>query len=241
MLSWQKDRSPELLERLKAANQVNKDGSIKNTQEAINIMAQYSVDEAQGKTKVSIGKNAQDAYRILQDPNSTPQQRADALGHNIIKWDMDNPKYASHKNKRDDYYSQLGDIGKSIDMETSVKNNKLEPSNIQNADKNTGQSIINRSENIESNKTDRDNNIMQMLQSKQSSDNSSASVDVLNAPPTSGSNVKSYLNKDEGMKSFMKGADDSYYEGTGFLGPITPNTTRYGSGYLKSAEGGTTV
>lgn len=108
MMSWQKERFPKMMEFLRQRGQLNPDGSIKQTQEALNAQAAFAIQEMQDGT---LGDKGRQALAVLNDPNSTHAQRAEVLGRNVIKWDMDGRRLAdpqTHANKRDNYYTQFG-------------------------------------------------------------------------------------------------------------------------------------
>lgn len=107
MMSWQGERATKLLQHLRERGQLNADGSIKRTQEALNVQAEFAVEEMRSG---ALGTRGKRALGTLNDPSATHRQRALALGDDMIRWRQHDPRYAHHAQKRDRYYSQLGGL-----------------------------------------------------------------------------------------------------------------------------------
>lgn len=109
MMSWQGDRAEKLYEHMKQKGFVKEDGSIIRSQEALNEQAKFAKTEMESG---ALGERGKRALGILNDPNSTHQDRAVALGDDVIKWRRTDPRYAHHAQKRDSYYNQTEDFDK---------------------------------------------------------------------------------------------------------------------------------
>ena len=121
MLSWQGDRATEAEQRLRSAGLL-KGIKITQSQESLNLMAQYAVYEMLNKSRFAKTKN-----EFLANPNIETQKGFDIVGRNFIGWDMDGKKIDAKKNmkRRDDYYAQIsakvgnGDVVK--DFQKDIK------------------------------------------------------------------------------------------------------------------------
>lgn len=103
MLSWQGDRATEAEQRLRSSGLL-KGIKITQSQESLNLMAQYAVYEMLNKSRFAKTKN-----EFLANPNIDTQKGFDIAGRNFIGWDMDGKKIDAQKHikKRDDYYAQI--------------------------------------------------------------------------------------------------------------------------------------
>lgn len=102
MLSWQNGRELPLLRSLSKMG-LMVDGKIKQTQESLNLMARYAVNEMRTKPEYKQTKST-----FLDNPDVDYDTGSQVLGKNYIKWRFDDPEYASGHKNRDQFYSQLG-------------------------------------------------------------------------------------------------------------------------------------
>lgn len=115
MLSWQGSRAKELLKDLRSRDLLNIDGSIKQTQEAIDVMAKFAVQEIM--TKKEYVKTRKAVMSGIEDYS----QLSEVFGKNFVRWDFDGKKINAnkHKQKESNYYQQLSNlIGMSSDGNT---------------------------------------------------------------------------------------------------------------------------
>lgn len=104
MLSWQGNRGQALYQDLKSKGLIKGNG-ILPTQEALNSMAHFSVNEMRSNKAYS--KTAQ---TFLNNPDIDYQTGAAVLGHNYIRWRYDDPEYKSGHMNRDKFYQALGGV-----------------------------------------------------------------------------------------------------------------------------------
>ncbi len=102
MLSWQNGRELPLLRSLSKMG-LMVDGKIKQTQDSLNLMARYAVNEMRTKPEYKQTKQT-----FLDNPDVDYKTASEVLGKNYIKWRYDDPQYASGHKNRDQFYSQLG-------------------------------------------------------------------------------------------------------------------------------------
>jgi len=102
MLSWQNGRELPLLRSLNKMG-LMVDGKIKQTQESLNLIARYAVNEMRTKPEYK-----QTKATFLDNPDVDYNTGSQVLGKNYIKWRYDDPEYASGHKNRDQFYSQLG-------------------------------------------------------------------------------------------------------------------------------------
>ncbi|WP_151707702.1 hypothetical protein [Acinetobacter junii] len=102
MLSWQNGREVPLLKSLKS-NGLIENGKIKQSQNAIDLMARYAVHEIRTKPEYAETKK-----HFLENPNVPYKDAVKVLGRNFIRWRFDDPQYSSGHTNRDEFYSQLG-------------------------------------------------------------------------------------------------------------------------------------
>ncbi|ENU92102.1 hypothetical protein F971_01989 [Acinetobacter vivianii] len=107
--SWQKDRADKLLPYLKSEGQTSKDGSIKETQGALDAMARFTKHEL----------NTNPSYRktrdALNNSNLSYREMEQASGTNYVRWDragnkLGKAKAAKHLEKQDAYYEKLSGL-----------------------------------------------------------------------------------------------------------------------------------
>lgn len=108
MLSWQGERGQALYRDLKSKGLI-KGNSIAPTQEALNSMAHFSVNEMRSNKAYS--KTAQ---QFLNNPDIDYQTGAAVLGRNYIRWRYDDPVYKSGHVNRDKFYQAMGGQIKNI-------------------------------------------------------------------------------------------------------------------------------
>lgn len=102
MLSWQGNRGQALYQDLKSKGLIKGNG-ILPTQEALNSMAHFSVNEMRSNKAYS--KTAQ---TFLNNPDIDYQTGAAVLGRNYIRWRYDDPEYKSGHMNRDKFYQAMG-------------------------------------------------------------------------------------------------------------------------------------
>lgn len=117
MLSWQGSRASELTKDLRSRDLLNVDGSIKQTQEAIDVMAKFAVQEIMTKKEYIKTRNA--VMSGVEDYS----QLSEIFGKNFVRWDFEGKKIDApkHKEKESNYYEQLSNlVGMSPDR-NSIK------------------------------------------------------------------------------------------------------------------------
>lgn len=104
MLSWQGNRGQALYQDLKSKGLIKGNG-ILPTQEALNSMAHFSVNEMRNNKAYS--KTAQ---TFLNNPDIDYQTGAAVLGRDYIRWRYDDPVYKSGHMNRDKFYQVMGGV-----------------------------------------------------------------------------------------------------------------------------------
>ena len=104
MLSWQGNRGQALYRDLKSKGLI-KGNSIVPTQEALNSMAHFSVNEM--RNNKAYNKTAQN---FLNNPDIDYQTGAAVLGRDYIRWRYDDPVYKSGHVNRDKFYQAMGGV-----------------------------------------------------------------------------------------------------------------------------------
>lgn len=104
MLSWQGNRGQALYAALKAQGLIRGNG-IAPTQDALNMMARFSIDEMRNKKEYR-----QTAQTFLNNPDVDYQTGAAVLGRNFIRWRYDDPVYKSGHMNRDKFYQAMGGV-----------------------------------------------------------------------------------------------------------------------------------
>lgn len=102
MLSWQGNRGQALYSALKAQGLIRGNGIVP-TQDALNTMARFSIDEMRNKKEYQ-----QTAQTFLNNPDVDYQTGAAVLGRNFIRWRYDDPVYKSGHANRDKFYQAMG-------------------------------------------------------------------------------------------------------------------------------------
>lgn len=123
MLSWQGKRGQTLYSALKSQGLIRGNG-IAPTQEALNTMARFSIDEMRNKKDYR-----QTAQTFLNNPDIDYQTGAAVLGRNFIRWRYDDPDYKSGHVNRDKFYQAMGgQVGRS-ESPTGIQHSRLPTKN----------------------------------------------------------------------------------------------------------------
>lgn len=126
MLSWQGNRGQALYSALKAQGLIRGNGIVP-TQDALNMMARFSIDEMRNKKEYR-----QTAQTFLNNPDVDYQTGAAVLGRNFIRWRYDDPVYKSGHANRDKFYQAMGGVVGQLQQEYKpeyVPQNLLQASN----------------------------------------------------------------------------------------------------------------
>ncbi|MBJ8424579.1 phage tail tip lysozyme [Acinetobacter bereziniae] len=126
MLSWQGNRGQALYSALKSQGLIRGNG-IAPTQDALNMMARFSIDEMRNKKEYR-----QTAQTFLNNPDVDYQTGAAVLGRNFIRWRYDDPVYKSGHANRDKFYQAMGGVVGQLQQEYKpeyVPQNLLQASN----------------------------------------------------------------------------------------------------------------
>lgn len=132
MLSWQGNRGQALYSALKSQGLIRGNG-IAPTQDALNTMARFSIDEMRNKKEYR-----QTAQTFLNNPDVDYQTGAAVLGRNFIRWRYDDPVYKSGHVNRDKFYQAMGGVVEQqtqpvgANYLTDAQSAKLFPKNSQN-------------------------------------------------------------------------------------------------------------
>ena len=140
MISMQKERGAALAQYLTERG-LMKNGKIEHSQEALNAMAAFQLQEMQ-----SGGYSVQE---FLGNKDISYEQGERITGRNYIKWRYDDPAYALHHAKQRGYYEALNKISRS---ETSTL--QLPTSTMLNAQSKTGAGVQNNNITINVKSTD---------------------------------------------------------------------------------------
>ncbi len=108
-ISWQKSRSAELMKFLQGQGVLDKNGKIQQTQDSLDAMAKFLMQEITTVKSYSRSKNA------LLDDNLSYRELEKVIGKNFIGWDYDGKKLgkgkaSQHLSKQDNYYDQISKI-----------------------------------------------------------------------------------------------------------------------------------
>lgn len=108
-ISWQKGRSTNLMKFLQGQGVLDKNGNIEQSQESLNAMAKFLMQEVSTVGAYSKTKNA------LQNDNLSYRELEKTVGKNFIGWDYNGNKLGSktaskHLAKQDGYYAKLSNI-----------------------------------------------------------------------------------------------------------------------------------
>ena len=122
--SWQKGRSANLMKFLQGQGALDKNGKIQQTQDALDAMAKYAMQEVATVKSYSKTKNA------LTDDNLSYRDLEKIIGKNFVGWDYNgNGKLGKvnagkHLAKQDGYYNKLSNLLGS-DPENSLSSIKM--------------------------------------------------------------------------------------------------------------------
>lgn len=122
--SWQKGRSANLMKFLQGQGVLDKNGKIQQTQDALDAMAKYAMQEVATVKSYSKTKNA------LTDDNLSYRDLEKIIGKNFVGWDYNgNGKLGkvnagNHLAKQDGYYNKLSNLLGS-DPENSLSSIKM--------------------------------------------------------------------------------------------------------------------
>lgn len=122
--SWQKGRSANLMKFLQGQGVLDKNGKIQQTQDALDAMAKYAMQEVTTVKSYSKTKNA------LTDDNLSYRDLEKIIGKNFVGWDYNgNGKLGKvnagkHLAKQDGYYNKLSNLLGS-DPENSLSSIKM--------------------------------------------------------------------------------------------------------------------
>ncbi|EPH31538.1 Phage tail length tape-measure protein 1 [Acinetobacter guillouiae MSP4-18] len=122
--SWQKGRSANLMKFLQGQGMLDKNGKIQQTQDALDAMAKYAMQEVATVKSYSKTKNA------LTDDNLSYRDLEKIIGKNFVGWDYNgNGKLGKvnagkHLAKQDGYYNKLSNLLGS-DPENSLSSIKM--------------------------------------------------------------------------------------------------------------------
>nr|WP_314523811.1 tape measure protein [uncultured Acinetobacter sp.] len=123
MISWQKDRSASLMQFLKGQGLVDAKGQIQQTQDALDGMAKFLIQEIMTNKQYGKSKNA-----LLGD-NTNYRDLEQIFGKNVVAWDYNGKnigksKAAKNLARQDTYFDQLSKIlgSKPDDVTGAIKN-----------------------------------------------------------------------------------------------------------------------
>lgn len=102
MLSWQGDRAKNVYASLKSKGLIDSNSRIKQSQEALNEMARFSLNEIRTNPAY---KKTKDVF--LNNPNVSYDEANKVLGTNYIRWRYNDPEYESGHKNRDQFYEQV--------------------------------------------------------------------------------------------------------------------------------------
>lgn len=87
LISWQGDRATKLLAYMKRRGQLDDDGKIKRTDEALAVQAEFMVQEMKNNKQYS------QSYKAVTDPNKKYSEIEGTVGDNYIAWRRNDPRY----------------------------------------------------------------------------------------------------------------------------------------------------
>lgn len=125
MLSWQKDRSKSLMTYLGTQGQLDDNGQILKTQDALDAQAKFLFNEVFNNKAYAKSRNA------LTNNASSFESLQQTVGQNYVGWDINGSKLSSkavqsNKNRMNSYYSQVnGLLGSNPDQLLSNANEIL--------------------------------------------------------------------------------------------------------------------
>lgn len=113
-ISWQGDRGKNLYNFLKSKGLIDSSNKIVQSQEALDAQAEFLLNEIKQNKAYAPTKK-----QFLDNPNVDYNSGTYVLGKNFIRWRIDDPKYESHKKRRDNHYANLVDQLKTNQSATS--------------------------------------------------------------------------------------------------------------------------
>ncbi len=108
-ISWQKERSTELMKFLQGQGLLDKNGQIQWTQDALDAQAKFFMQEVSTKKEYKATKNA------LSNDDLSYREMEKTVSQNYVRWDYEGKKLgkgkaSQHLAKQDSYYNQLNQI-----------------------------------------------------------------------------------------------------------------------------------
>lgn len=108
-ISWQKGRSTQLMQFLQGHGVLDKNGKIQQSQDALDAMAKFLMQEIATEKSYGKTKNA------LNDDTLSYRELEKIVGQNFIGWDYNGKKLgkdkaAQHLSKQDNYFNQISKI-----------------------------------------------------------------------------------------------------------------------------------
>ncbi|MFW1829100.1 tape measure protein [Acinetobacter sp. ULE_I092] len=108
-ISWQKGRSTQLMQFLQGQGVLDKNGKIQQTQDALDAMAKFLMQE------IATGKSYGKTKNALNDDNLSYRELEKIVGQNFIGWDyngrkLGKDKASQHLSKQDNYFNQISKI-----------------------------------------------------------------------------------------------------------------------------------
>ncbi|MDN5648845.1 MAG: tape measure protein [Acinetobacter sp.] len=108
-ISWQKGRSTQLMQFLQGQGVLDKNGKIQQSQDALDAMAKFLMQE------IATGKSYGKTKNALNDDNLSYRELEKIVGQNFIGWDYNGKKLgkdkaSQHLSKQDNYFNQISKI-----------------------------------------------------------------------------------------------------------------------------------
>lgn len=108
-ISWQKGRSTQLMQFLQGQGVLDKNGKIQQSQDALDAMAKFLMQE------IATGKSYGKTKNALNNDNLSYRELEKIVGQNFIGWDYNGKKLgkdkaAQHLSKQDNYFNQISKI-----------------------------------------------------------------------------------------------------------------------------------
>ncbi|MDQ9818407.1 tape measure protein [Acinetobacter bereziniae] len=108
-ISWQKGRSTQLMQFLQGQGVLDKNGKIQQSQDALDAMAKFLMQE------IATGKSYGKTKNALNDDTLSYRELEKIVGQNFIGWDYNGKKLgkdkaAQHLSKQDNYFNQISKI-----------------------------------------------------------------------------------------------------------------------------------
>lgn len=108
-ISWQKGRSTQLMQFLQGQGVLDKNGKIQQSQDALDAMAKFLMQE------IATGKSYGKTKNALNNDNLSYRELEKIVGQNFIGWDYNGKKLgkdkaSQHLSKQDNYFNQISKI-----------------------------------------------------------------------------------------------------------------------------------